>query len=154
MQNFYYRSLLERITAIQMTLLFLPANTELFLLTKEKKEGSMYSKPLIICLMTVLGAMIAVHQPAGIAGEKEDLAPYYESCIVKKIEICKSQATMLQTSRSATLRKYARIQAQMAQYYDAEKKMLVNTMIQMGLEPMDYKIERFLDDQFYRSLAK
>ena len=42
----------------------------------------------------------------------------------------------------------------MAQYYDAEKKMLVNTMIQMGLEPKDYKIERFLDDQFYRSLAK
>ena len=114
----------------------------------------MYSKPLIICLMIVLGAMIAVYHPTGIAGEKKDLAPYYESCVVKKIEMCKSQAAMLQTSRSANLRKYARIQAQMAHYYNAEKKMLVNTMIQMDLEPKDYKIERFLDDQFYRSLAK
>ena len=114
----------------------------------------MYSKPLIICLMIVLGAMIAVYHPTVIAGEKKDLAPYYESCIVKKIKMCKSQAIMLQTSRSANLRKYARVQAQMAQYYNAEKKMLVHTMIQMNLEPKDYKIERFLDDQFYRSLAK
>ena len=114
----------------------------------------MYSKPLIICLMTVLGAMIAVQHPTGIAGEKKDLSPYYQSCVVKKIELCKSQAALLHTSRSANLREYARIQAQMAQFYNAEKKMLVNTMIQMDLEPKHYKIERFLDNQFYRSLAK
>ena len=114
----------------------------------------MYSKPLIICLMTVLGAMIAVQHPTGIAGEEEDLAPYYESCVVKKIKVCKSQAALLHTSRSANLREYALVQAQMAQFYNAEKKMLVNTMIQMDLEPKHYKIERFLDDQFYRSLAK
>ena len=114
----------------------------------------MYSKPMIVCLIIVLAAMIAVHQPSGIAGEKKDLAPYYESCVIKKIEMCKSQAALLHTSRSVNLRNYARIQAQMAEFYNAEKKMLVNTMIQMDLEPKDYKIERFLDDQFYRSLAK
>ncbi len=119
----------------------------------------MYSKPLItclfiICLMIFSGAMIAVHGPAVIAGEKKGLVPYYESCVVKKIEMCKSQAALLHTSRSANLRNYARVQAQMAKFYDAEKKMLVRTMIQMDLEPKDYKIERFLDEQFYRSLAK
>ena len=114
----------------------------------------MYSKLLIVCLMIVLGAMIAVHQPSVIAGEKKDLAPYYESCVVKKIELCKSQAALLHTSRSANLRNYARIQAEMAQFYNAEKKMLVHTMIQMDLEPKDYRVERFLDDQFYRSLTE
>ena len=114
----------------------------------------MYSKPLIICLITVLGAMIAVQHPSGIAGEKKDLTPYYKSCVVKKIEMCKSQAALLHTSRSANLREYARVQAQMAEFYNAEKKMLVNTKIQMNLEPKDYKIERFLDDQYYRSLVK
>ena len=68
--------------------------------------------------------------------------------------MCKSQASLLHTSRSANLREYAQVQAQMAQFYNAEKKMLVHTMIQMDLEPKHYKIERFLDDQFYRSLAK
>ena len=114
----------------------------------------MYSKSLIVCLMIVLGAMIAVQHPSVIAGEKKDLIPYYESCVIKKIEMCKSQAALLHTSRSANLRNYARVQAQMAQFYNAEKKMLVHTMIQMNLEPKHYKIERFLDDQFYRSLAK
>ena len=114
----------------------------------------MYSKPLIIFLMTALGAMIAVQDPNGIAGEKEDLSQYYESCVVTRIQMCESQAALLHTSRSVNLRNYAKVQAQMAQFYAAEKTMLVNTMIQMDLEPKDYKIERFLDDQFYRSLAK
>ena len=114
----------------------------------------MYSKLLSIFLMTVAGAMIAVQQPVGVAGEKEDLALYYEGCVVKMIETCESQAALLHTSQSANLRKYAWIQAQMAQFYAAEKEMLVNTMIQMHLEPKHYKVERFLDDQFYKSLAK
>lgn len=100
------------------------------------------------------GMLIGLHYPAGIAGEKKDLAKVYESCIVRKIAKCESQADLLHTSRSVTLRNYADLQTKKAQFLDAEKEILINQMIQKQLEPKQYKIEHFLDEQFFRSIAK
>ena len=60
----------------------------------------------------------------------------------------------LQTSRSPTLRKYAALQDKQAVYFNAEKEMLINLMIQNRIEPKQYKVDHFMEDQFYKYLAK
>jgi len=114
----------------------------------------MNAKVLIIGLMIAFGVVTGVLHAPGISGETEDLTKLYERSIDKKIEKCESQADLLHTSRSVTLRNYADLQVQKAQFLDAEKEMLINIMIQRRLEPKRYKIEHFLDDQFYRSITK
>jgi len=114
----------------------------------------MYTKALVMSLMVGVGAVCGMLHSPGISSETAVPTQFYESCIVKMIENCESQVALLHTSRSANLRDYARVQAQMARFLQAEKEMLLNTMIQMQLEPKEYKIEHFLNDRFYRSLAK
>jgi hypothetical protein len=114
----------------------------------------MDAKIWLISLMVSVGALIGVQQPTGVADEKEDLAKFYESCIVKTIERCESLAESIETSSSVTLRQYAEFHDKKADFLDAEKDMLINMMIQNRIEPKQYKIEHFLEDQFYRSMAK
>ncbi len=113
----------------------------------------MHLKVLIIGLMIAAGALIGVLYSPEIS-EEDDLATLYENGIVKKIEKCESQSDMLHSSGSETLRHHAELQDKKAQFFDTEKEMLVNTMIQRGIEPKQYKIEHFLEVQFYRSMAK
>jgi hypothetical protein len=117
------------------------------------KEGIMYMKALSISLMVAVGAVCGMLHSPGISGEKANLPQFYENCIVKMIEKCESQTRLLRTSSATDLRNYARVQAQIARFLSAEKETLVNIMIQLQLEPKEYKIERFLDDQFYKFLA-
>ena len=114
----------------------------------------MNGKLWIMGLMVFVCGLIGVWHPAGIAGEKENLAKLYERCIVKTIVRCESQVELLETSRSPTLRKYAELQDKKAQFYDAEKEMLIDLMIQNRLEPKQYKVDHFMEDQFYKSMAK
>jgi hypothetical protein len=114
----------------------------------------MYAKACLIGLMVFVFGLIGVRQPAGIAGEKEDMIKLYENCIVKKIVRCESLAELLETTRSPTLRTYAELQDKKAQFYYAEIEMLINLMVQNRLEPKQYKVENFLENQFYKSLAK
>lgn len=114
----------------------------------------MYAKALILGLLIAIGAMIGGQIPSTIAGEKGDAVKKYESCIIKKIQKCESIADMLHTSRSVTLQNYASVQDQKAQFLDIHRETLIEAMIQLQLEPKQYKIEHFLDEQFYRHLAK
>ena len=114
----------------------------------------MDAKVWLISLMLSVGTLIGIQQPTGIADKKEELAKFYESCIVKTIEKCESRAELLQASGSVTLRQYAELHDKKAEFWDAEKDMLIGLMIQNDLEPKRYKIEYFLEDQFYRSMAK
>ncbi|MGD8990726.1 MAG: hypothetical protein PVI00_04645 [Desulfobacterales bacterium] len=120
----------------------------------KKKGGNMYAKLLTISLVVAVGAMIGGQLPTGLAGDKGNPVKIYESCIVKKIEKCELLAEILYTSKSITLRNYATVQDQKAQFFDFERQKLIDAMIQIQLEPKQYKIEHFLDQQFYRSLAK
>ena len=114
----------------------------------------MNGKVWIIGLMVFVCGLIGFWHPAGIADEKENLTELYERWIVKKIVRCESQAALLETSRSPTLRTYAELQDKKAQFYYAEIEMLINLMVQNRLEPKQYKVENFLENQFYKSLAK
>ena len=117
------------------------------------KEGNMYTKLLIIGLMIALGALLSsLHSPE-LSNEMVDLATLYDYSIVKKIEKCESQADLLHTSGSATLRHHATLQDKKAQFFDTQRDLLVQAMIQRRLEPKQYKIDHFLEVQFYQSTA-
>ncbi|MDX1707812.1 MAG: hypothetical protein R3274_04385, partial [Desulfobacterales bacterium] len=98
-------------------------------------------------------ALLSSLHPPELSDEMVDLATLYEYSIVKKIEKCESQADMLHTSTSATLRHHAELQDKKAQFFDTQKDLLVQAMIQKRLEPKQYKIEHFLEVEFYRSAA-
>jgi hypothetical protein len=114
----------------------------------------MDAKVLLTGLIIFVGALIGVLYPTGVAGQREDLTKVYESCIIKKIEKCESQADFLHTSRSVTLRQYAELQDKKAEFFYLEKETLINLMIQNRLEPKQYKMEHFLEEQFYRSVER
>ena len=114
----------------------------------------MHAKVLLAGLMIFVGALIGVLHPTKVTGQKEDLIKVYENCIVKKIEKCESKADLLYTSRSVTLRQYAELQDKKAQFFYLEKEKLINLMIQNRLEPKHYKMEHFLEEQFYRSVER
>ena len=114
----------------------------------------MNAKAFFMILIIFVCALIGLQHPTGVAGEKEDLTKLYESCIIKKIEKCESKAEFLETSRSVTLRRYAALQDEKAQFFSAEKEMLINLMIQNRVKPKQYKMEHFLEDQFYRSIGR
>lgn len=114
----------------------------------------MDTKILIIGLMFAFGALISLLHSPELSDEMVDLATLYEYSIVKKIEKLESQADMLHTSGSDTLRHHAELQDKKAQFFDAQRDMLVNAMIQRRLEPKQYKIEHFLEVQFYQSVAQ
>ncbi len=114
----------------------------------------MEAKVLMVGLMITVGALIGTQHPHEIAAQRENPAQVYESCIVKKIEKCESLAELLYTSNSVTLRRYADLQIEKAHFFDLQREMLINTMIQRQLEPKRYKIEHFLEEQFHRHLGK
>ena len=114
----------------------------------------MDAKVWLISLMVSVGTLIGVQQPTGIADEKEELVKIFEISIAKTIEKCESRAELAETSGSVTLRQYAELQDKKAEFLDAEKDVLIDLMIQSRLEPKQYKIEHFLEDQFYRSMTK
>ena len=114
----------------------------------------MQARVLLTGLMIFVGALIGVLHPTGVAGQKEDLIKVYENCIVKKIEKCESKADLLYASGSVTLRQYAALQDKKAQFFYLEKETLINLMIKNHLEPKQYKMEHFLEVQFYRSFER
>lgn len=127
---------------------------EPFLVTNGRKEGNMYAKAIIMSLMVAVGGSIGVLHSPGISGEKQVLAELYEKSIVQRIVKCENQAEILYASKSVTLWNYADLQIRKAQFFETEKDMLIDIMIKNRIEPKRYKIEHFLDNQFYKSLTK
>ena len=114
----------------------------------------MYAKGFIASLMICIGGFMGVQEPDVITGKNDNPTRIYESCIIQNIENSEAQAELLRNSRSATLRQYARVQDKKARFWYAEQEMLVDLMVQKRLEPKQFQMEAFLEDAFYRSIAK
>jgi hypothetical protein len=108
----------------------------------------MQAKVLTICLMVGVSAFIGLLNSTAFSGDHEKLAKYYESCIVREIAKCDSKLVLLRTSKSKNLQDYAKMEAQKAKFFNAEKEMLVKEMIEMQLKPKHYKVELFLNNRF------
>ena len=108
----------------------------------------MQVKGLIINLMISISVFWGLLNSTAFSVDREEMAQYYENCIVKKIEKCNSKLVLLSSSKSKNLQDYAKMEAQKAEFLKAEKEMLVKEMIEMNLEPKHYKVELFLNSRF------
>ena len=108
----------------------------------------MQAKVLTISLMVGVSAFLGLLNSTAFSGDHEALAKYYESCIVREIVKCDSKLVLLRTSKSKNLQDYAKMEAQKAKFFNAEKEMLVKEMIEMQLKPKHYKVELFLNNRF------
>jgi hypothetical protein len=113
----------------------------------------MQAKILIVCLLVGAITFIGVFPSTCIAGDKEELVKFYESCI--SIEICDCQAkTALSKSRSANLRCYAAKKIEKMAFLKNNKDMLIKEMIKNDIGVKPHKIEHFLNNKFYELSVK
>ena len=102
-------------------------------------------------ILGVFGSLILL-LPTGFSGDLEEREEFYKSCIIKKIKKCDSKVVLLSSSKSKNLKEHAMIEAQKAAFLDKEKEKLVERMVEMKMEPKDYKVELFLNSQFQKKV--
>ena len=103
-----------------------------------------------VVLISIFASWTMLNSTA-VSSDRDKMAKYYTSCIVKKIENCNSKFILLSSSRSNNLQEYAKLQAQKAKFLEAKKELLIKEMIDMQLEPKHYKVELFLNSRFNAS---
>ena len=99
-------------------------------------------------LIIGLSAFIGPLNLTAFSDDHGELAKFFNSCIVKEIVKCESKLVLLSASKSKNLQDYAKMKAQKSEFLNAEKKMLVEEMIEMQIEPKHYKVELFLNSRF------
>ena len=108
----------------------------------------MIAKLWSIVLLAGLFVMV-INAPVKAQSEsKEDLAKYYESCIVQKIYHCKSK-TVMKTSRSVNLQRKANLAARQVMFLTTNKNILIHEMVEQEISPKPYKVEHYLNERFY-----
>ena len=102
------------------------------------------------CIVLLAGLFVMViNAPVKAQSEsKEDLAKYYESCILKKIDNCRSK-TVLKTSRSANLQRKAQLATKKVKFLKTNKNILIDEMVEQEISPKRYKVEYYLNKRFY-----
>ena len=108
----------------------------------------MKAKVFTVCLSVGVFAFLVMLNSTTFSGDHEEIAKYYESCIVREIKKCDLKLVLLRKSRSKNLQDYARMEALKAEFFRADKDMLVKEMIETQIEPKHYKIELFLNSRF------
>ena len=74
----------------------------------------MQTKVLTISLIIGVSAFIGLLNSTAFSGDHEELAKFYESCIVREIVKCDSKLVLLRTSKSKNLQDYAKINSSVA----------------------------------------
>jgi hypothetical protein len=75
---------------------------------------------------------------------------YYERIINEKIIRCHSKG-QLKESKSTNLQNCALMEIKKANYFTANKEMLINEMVKSNIGVKQYKIEYFLNSKFYEN---
>ena len=114
----------------------------------------MSSNTRMICVLIGITVMFSMLTISGESAEKNELTTYYYACIIKEISHCASKAEMLQNSRSSNLRNYAEIKNKKAIFLINEGERLVKRMAEAQVEPKEYKVEAFINNQFYTSMKQ
>ena len=108
----------------------------------------MQAKVLTISLMVGVFAFMGLLNSTAFSGDHEEITKYYESCIFREIKKCDLKLVLFSKSKSKNLQDYAKMEAKKAEFFKAEKDMLVKEMIETQLDPKHYKIELFLNHRF------
>ena len=112
----------------------------------------MQAKVLFVAILIIIFVSWPMLTSPVFSEEYEKMAQYYNSCIVKKIKNCNSKVILLTASESRNLQEYAAKQKQMAKFFKAEKDLLIQEMLEIKLEPKNYKVELFLKSRFNRKI--
>ena len=80
--------------------------------------------------------------------KNSQLSKYYENSINEKISKCDSKG-QLKNSKSTNLQNYAFMGIKKANYYSANKEMLVKEMVINNVGVKQYKIDYFLNKKFF-----
>ena len=75
---------------------------------------------------------------------------YYEHIINEKINRCHSKA-QLRESKSTNLQNCALMEIKKANYFIANKEMLIKEMVKSNIGVKQYKIEYFLNKKFFEN---
>ena len=102
------------------------------------------------CLITLV-LFMSFAGVAGVAAQSESnaqMVQYYENCVLKKIYNCNAK-TVLKTSRSVNLRQKADLSARQVIFYTNNKNILIDEMIEQGIDRKQYKVDRYLNKRFF-----
>jgi hypothetical protein len=99
----------------------------------------------VTILAFFLGALPAICEEID---KNSQLKEYYENYINEKILKCHSKA-QLRESRSAHLQNYAVREIKKAIFLSENKELLIKEMVKREIGVKQYKIEYFLNSQFY-----
>lgn len=102
-------------------------------------------KTLISVMVVVVGMFVAFGAQAG--EELQTLQAYYEKAIEQEIAACLKKSE-LRDSRSVNLRLKGHREASKALFLQTHREGLVDSMLAMQLKPVDYKVQRFLNERF------
>jgi hypothetical protein len=101
--------------------------------------------------VTILVLFLGTSAALGNDIEKiSQIKKYYEHIINEMINRCHSKAH-LKESKSTNLQNCALMEIKKANYFTANKEMLVNEMVKSNIGVKQYKIEYFLNSKFYEN---
>jgi hypothetical protein len=102
------------------------------------------------CIVFLAGLMVnsSISPLNAQSAPSDDLAKYYENCIVKKIYNCKGK-TVLKTSRSVNLRRKADLAERQVTFFKTNKNLLIQEMVEQEIGPKPYKVEYYLNKRFF-----
>lgn len=93
----------------------------------------MQEKILIMILIIGVSVLVGPLNLAVFSGDRGELVEFFNSCIAKEIAKCETKMVLLSASKSKNLQDYAKMKAQKAEFLNAEKKMLVDEMLEMQM---------------------
>ena len=108
----------------------------------------MTAKVWCIVFMAALLVIIGAESVKAQSESKDRLVKYYENCITKKISNCNAK-TILRTSRSVNLQRKADLSLRQVTFFTRNKNILIDEMIEQGIDPKPYKVEYYLNKRFY-----
>ena len=105
-------------------------------------------KTKVLFTILLAGAMIVPIVFASQSESNDQLKNFYKACLEKKILSCQSK-TMLNSSKSANLRKTSAMASEQALFYSSNKEILVNEMIELEIGQKPYKVNYFLIKRYH-----
>ena len=105
-------------------------------------------KILSVIFMMIFAAFLGNLSAISEDGQNTQMIKYYENMINETISKCHSKAH-LKESKSVHLQSCAAVKLKKANFLSKNKEMLIKEMVKRNIGEKQYKIEYFLNKQFY-----
>ena len=110
-------------------------------------------KILSVIFMMIFAAFLGNLSAISEDGQNTRIIKHYENMINETISKCHSK-TQLKESKSVHLQSCAAVKLKKANFLSKNKEMLIKEMVKRDMGVKQYKIEYFLNRQFYGNNGK